>query len=194
MFNTTDTSEVNRTMGKVKFGTKDYALIGQAAALMAVCSWISIPAAVPFTMQTFAVFLTVGLLGGKRGTVAVLVYLLLGAVGLPVFSGFSGGLGHILGPTGGYMLGFIATALVMWGAEKIAGSSSKVLVASMIVGLLVCYAFGTAWFIVVYSKSSGAIGVGAALSMCVIPYIIPDALKIALAALLTRRLKRHVPA
>ena len=194
MFNTNGTSEANRTMAKVKLGTKDYALIGQAAALMAVCSWISIPAAVPFTMQTFAVFLTVGLLGGKRGTVAVLVYLLLGAVGLPVFSGFSGGLGHILGPTGGYMLGFIATALVMWGAEKIAGSSSKVLVASMIVGLLVCYAFGTAWFIVVYSKSSGAIGVGAALSMCVIPYIIPDALKIALAALLTRRLKRHVPA
>lgn len=193
MFNTSDTTEANRTMAKIKLGTKDYALIGQAAALIAICSWISIPAAVPFTMQTFAVFLTVGLLGGKRGTVAVLVYLLLGAVGLPVFSGFSGGLGHIMGPTGGYMIGFIATALVMWGMEKYIGKSAKVLVASMIAGLLVCYAFGTAWFIVVYSKSSGAIGIGAALSMCVIPYIIPDTLKIALAALLTRRLKRHLP-
>lgn len=193
MFNTSDTTEANRTMAKIKLGTKDYALIGQAAALIAICSWISIPAAVPFTMQTFAVFLTVGLLGGKRGTVAVLVYLLLGAVGLPVFSGFSGGLGHIMGPTGGYMIGFIATALVMWGMEKYIGKSAKVLVASMIAGLLVCYAFGTAWFVVVYSKSSGAIGIGAALSMCVIPYIIPDALKIALAALLTRRLKRHLP-
>ena len=193
MFNTSDTTEANRTMAKIKLGTKDYALIGQAAALIAICSWISIPAAVPFTMQTFAVFLTVGLLGGKRGTVAVLVYLLLGAVGLPVFSGFSGGLGHIMGPTGGYMIGFIATALVMWGMEKYIGKSAKVLVASMIAGLLVCYAFGTAWFVVVYSKSSGAIGIGAALSMCVIPYIIPDALKIALAVLLTRRLKRHLP-
>ena len=73
MFNTSDTTEANRTMAKIKLGTKDYALIGQAAALIAICSWISIPAAVPFTMQTFAVFLTVGLLGGKRGTVAVLV-------------------------------------------------------------------------------------------------------------------------
>lgn len=194
MYNNTNTSDVKGTMVKVKLGTKDYALIGQAAALMAICSWISIPAAVPFTMQTFAVFLTVGLLGGKRGTVAVLVYLLLGAVGLPVFSGFSGGLGHLMGPTGGYMIGFIATALVMWGMEKFMGNSTKVLVVSMVAGLLVCYAFGTAWFIVVYSRSSGAIGVGAALSMCVIPYIIPDALKIALATLLTRRLKRHLPA
>lgn len=175
-----------------KLNTKDYAYIGQCAALIAICSWITIPSVVPFTMQTFAVFLTVGLLGGKRGTIAVIVYLLLGAAGLPVFSGFSGGLAYMMGATGGYIIGFIATALVMWFFERKFGTSRRVLIISMVIGLLVCYAFGTAWFVTVYTKNTGAIGLGSALSLCVIPYIIPDALKIALAALLCRRLKRFI--
>ena len=175
-----------------KLNTRDYAFIGQCAALMAVCSWITIPSVVPFTMQTFAVFLTVGLLGGKRGTIAVVIYLLLGAIGLPVFAGFSGGLAYMMGPTGGYIVGFIGTALVMWFMERQFGSSRTVLIISMVLGLLVCYAFGTVWFMTVYTKSTGPIGLGSALSLCVIPYIIPDALKIALAALLCRRLKRFV--
>ncbi len=87
---------------------KDMTLIAMFAAIMAVCSWISIPAPVPFTLQTMAVFLAVGLLGGKRGTIAVAIYILLGAVGLPVFAGFSGGLGTLLGLTGGYIFGFLA--------------------------------------------------------------------------------------
>lgn len=86
------------------------------AALMAVCAWITIPVGpVPFTMQTFAVFAALGLLGGKRGTLAVVVYLLLGLVGLPVFAGFSSGAAALLGPTGGFLLGFLASALVYWG-------------------------------------------------------------------------------
>lgn len=180
------------TLVKSKLNTKDYALIGQCAGLMAICSWITIPYVVPFTMQTFAVFLTVGLLGGKRGTISVIIYLLLGAIGLPVFSGFSGGLGHMMGPTGGYIIGFVFTALVMWLFERLWGTGSKVLIASMLAGLFVCYAFGTVWFMIVYAKSSGPIGLGAALSMCVVPYIIPDILKIALAVLLCSRLKRFV--
>ena len=74
-----------------KFRTRDLAYIGAMAALMAVCSWISIPTTIPFTLQTLAVFLAVGLLGGKRGTLAILGYLLLGLAGAPVFSGFGGG-------------------------------------------------------------------------------------------------------
>ena len=70
--------------------TKDIAMIAVCSAVMAICSWISIPAAIPFTLQTFGVFLTIGLLGGRNGNLSVLVYLLLGAVGLPVFAGFSG--------------------------------------------------------------------------------------------------------
>ena len=164
-------------------------MIAQCAAVMAICSWISIPATVPFTMQTFGVFLSVGLLGGRRGTIAVLVYLLLGAAGLPVFSGFTGGIGHMLGPTGGYMIGFILSALLMWLMERLMGRSQKTLVLSMIAGLLVCYAFGTVWFMILYTRDSGSIGIMTALTWCVIPYIIPDALKILLASFLTRRLR-----
>ena len=159
---------------------------------MAVCSWISIPATVPFTLQTFGVFLSVGLLGGKRGSLAVLVYLLLGAVGLPVFSGFTGGIGHLLGPTGGYIIGFIFSALLMWLAERLFGKSVAVLAVSMIAGLIVCYAFGTSWFMSVYTKNTGEIGLMTALGWCVIPYIIPDVAKIVLAVLLTRRLRPYV--
>ena len=174
--------------------TRDLILIAQCAAMIAVCSWISVPAAVPFTMQTFGVFLTVGMLGGKRGTLSVLVYLLLGMAGVPVFSGFSGGIGHIMGPTGGYIAGFLFSVLVMWLAEHWFGRSMKVLVISMAAGLLVCYAFGTAWFVLEGANKNGGMGFMAALSLCVVPYVIPDALKIALAAQLTRRLRPLIAA
>ena len=162
------------------------------AALMAICSWISIPTVVPFTLQTFAVFLAIGILGGKFGTLAVLVYILLGAVGIPVFSGFKGGIGSLIGPTGGYIIGFIFSALVMWLIEKLAGRKLVILGISMVIGLLVCYAFGTAWFMVVYGKANGAISLASALGMCVIPFIIPDIIKIALALLLAKILRREI--
>ena len=182
-------TEVKTKTGHEGIQTKDAAMIAVCAAVMAVCSWISIPAAVPFTMQTFGVFLAVGLLGGRNGTLAVVIYLLLGAAGLPVFSGFTGGIGHLFGATGGYIIGFVFSALLMWLIERLLGRSFKALVASMIAGLLVCYAFGTAWFMVVYARDSGSIGLITALSWCVFPYIIPDALKILLAAVMTRRLR-----
>lgn len=162
---------------------------------MAICSWISIPANVPFTLQTLGVFLACGLLGGKRGTITVAVYLLLGAIGIPVFSGFTGGIGHLLGPTGGYIIGFIFSALIMWAAEvintkgKTPRSGYRVLAVSMVLGLLVCYAFGTLWFISVYTRSTGSIGIMTALGWCVLPYIIPDAIKIIIALLLCRRIR-----
>lgn len=149
---------------------------------------------VPFTLQTFGVFLTVGVLGGKRGTLSVLVYLLLGIIGLPVFSGFRGGAACIFGTTGGYIVGFLFTALVMWAMEALLGKKSWVLILSMVIGLIVCYAFGTAWFVIVYTNTKGAIGIWTALLNCVIPYLIPDAVKIALAFLIVRRLQKYVQA
>lgn len=76
------------------------------AVIIALCAWISIPAAVPFTLQTFGIFLVLAVLGARQGSAAVIVYILLGLVGLPVFAGFSGGPGALLGPTGGYIVGF----------------------------------------------------------------------------------------
>ncbi len=178
----------------MKLKTKDLALCALFAALIAVCAWISIPATVPFTLQTFAIFAALGLLGGKRGTAAVAVYLLLGAIGVPVFAGFQGGIGALLGTTGGYLLGFLLTALIEWGMEARFGSKTGVFLLSAVLGMLVCYAFGTAWYLVVYAHTKGAISLATALGWCVVPFLIPDAVKIALAVLLRGRLKRHIPA
>ena len=173
--------------------TYDMVYIAIFAVLMAICSWISIPMTVPFTLQTFGVFISVGILGGKRGTVAVLVYILLGAIGVPVFAGFSGGFGVLLNTTGGYIIGFLFSALVMWGIEKVFGRKPVMQILSMLVGLIVCYAIGTAWFMVVYSRANGAVGLGTVLGWCVVPFIIPDLVKIALAFVLSARLRQYVP-
>ena len=172
--------------------TRDMIYIAMFAIIIAICSWISVPATVPFTLQTFGVFVTVGVLGGKRGSLSVLVYLLLGVIGVPVFAGFSGGLGVLLGSTGGYIIGFLLSALIMWGMEILFGKSNVVLVVSMIVGLLVCYLFGTVWFMSVYARTTGPIGVMTALGWCVFPYIIPDGIKIVLAMILCKRMAKII--
>lgn len=173
--------------------TQDVVYIGVFVALIAVCSWIAIPATIPFTLQTLGIFTAVGFLGGKRGTLAVIAYILLGAIGIPVFAGFSSGIGYLLGTTGGYIIGFLFSALLMWGIEKLFGNGKIILIISMVAGLLVCYSFGTAWFMVVYAKQSGAVGLGAVLGWCVIPFIVPDLIKIAVSLMLTYRLKRFIP-
>ena len=162
------------------------------AVLIAICSWISIPTTVPFTLQTLGIFVSVGVLGGKRGSLSVLIYLLLGAIGIPVFAGFTGGMGVMLGSTGGYIIGFLLLALVMWLMEQLLGKKTWVLALSMVVGLIVCYAFGTAWFMVVYARSAGSIGLMTALGWCVIPFIIPDAIKIVIALIVSRRVSKLI--
>lgn len=162
------------------------------AALISVCSWISIPTAIPFTLQTFAVFLTVAVLGGRRGTIAILVYITIGAVGVPVFAGFTGGLGVVFGNTGGYIVGFIFTALIMWLFEKFFGNKLTSLAISMVIGLIFCYVFGTAWFMFFYTRNTGSIGLMTALGSCVFPFVLPDVIKIIAALLLNRKLKRFI--
>lgn len=168
--------------------TRDISTVAMGVALIAVCSWISVPMTIPFTMQTFAVCLVTALFGLKRGVWTVVCYILLGAVGAPVFSGFKGGVGALLGTTGGYIIGFLFTAFIVGLAVEKLGRSLPVLIGSMVVGILVCYAFGTAWFMFVYARKTGPIGLGTALGWCVLPYLLPDAVKIALASILTGRL------
>lgn len=183
-----------KTTGKGK--TYDMAYIAVFTVLIAICSWISIPTVVPFTLQTFAVFLAVSILGGKRGTMAVTLYVLLGAIGVPVFAEFSGGLGVILRNTGGYIIGFILSALIMWLMESIfikrlhAKHTLVVQAVSMILGLLACYAAGTIWFMAVYMREAGPIGLTTVLGWCVIPFIIPDVIKIVLALILGNTLRK----
>ncbi|MBR2583340.1 MAG: biotin transporter BioY [Oscillospiraceae bacterium] len=172
---------------KAGFSIRSMIFVSLMAVVIALCSWLSVPSVVPFTMQTFAVFSALLLLGGKRGFLAVGLYILLGAFGLPVFSGFRGGLGALLGPTGGYILGFLLTALLYWILE---GRLHSLI--PLILGLLLCYLFGTLWFVYVYAADGKEIGFGAALGLCVLPYLIPDAIKLLLAFVLARRVRKAV--
>lgn len=170
---------------------KDMVYISLMVVLIAVCSWLMVPAVIPFTMQTFGIFCALCLLGGKRGSMAVLIYIAMGAFGLPVFSGFTGGIGKILGATGGYIIGFLPTALCYWGVTAALGNKTGIKAAGMLLGLILCYAFGTAWYIYVYA-SKQAVSVTAALGMCVVPFIVPDLIKLALALGMERILKKHI--
>lgn len=180
------------------------ALCGLFAALMAICSMISIPLGftpVPVNLATLGVFLAGGLLGKKYGTISLAVYVLIGAVGVPVFAGFRGGLSVLAGPTGGYIIGYIAAAFLVGlltelflgrkGAAKEKGSSSRVkelllCAAAMVVGLAACYLLGTAWFMI-----STHTGLWPALVSCVFPFLPGDALKIIAGSLLVQKL-RHL--
>lgn len=170
---------------------KNMALCGLFTAVLAVCAWISVPLGDSvITLQTFGIFLTLGLLGGKRGTLSILVYLLLGAVGAPVFSAFRGGLGTLLGTTGGYIFGFMLTSLFYWSITSVKDTPGTRLLA-MVLGLVLCYACGSYWYMTRY-LSSDSLTLGAVLLKCVVPYVIPDAVKLTLAWILTGRLKRFV--
>lgn len=181
--------EMNEVKSK-NLSTREIALVGMFAAVLTVCSWITLPLTVPFTMQTFAVFLILILLGGKLGTYTIGVYLFMGAVGLPVFSGMSGGLGRLFGTTGGYLLGFIAMALLYWAMEKVfSGKSFPWKILALILGLAMCYAVGTWWFVTVYTQDGESMSYTMAATLCVFPFIIPDISKLVLALVVADRLK-----
>ena len=167
----------------------DLVYISIGAALIAICSWISIPTAVPFTLQTFAVFFVLLLLGGERGTIATLIYILLGALGVPVFAGFSGGIGILFGSTGGYIIGFLFTGLIYMLFSRVFKKSIVIKIAALVLGLAVCYAFGTAWFMHVYMQNNGEVGLLTVLGWCVFPFIIPDLIKMALAVVVAKRIE-----
>ena len=157
------------------------------AGSMCLCAWIAVPVGdMSITLQTLALFLSLGVLGGKLGTITSGVYLLLGAVGLPVFSGFRGGLGMLLGTTGGYLVGFLAAALVYWLATAL---FPKAVLQAMLLGQLVCYGLGTLWYGCVYLQGN----LSGALLQCVLPYLIPDGVKIVTAWLLSKRLRITFP-
>ncbi len=185
--------ETKRAPGKKAFSLRDMVLCGLFAAILAVSAWLTVPGEVPFTLQTFGVFATLGLLGGKRGTAAIGLYLVLGAVGLPVFSGFRGGFGVLLGTTGGYIFGFLLSGLLYWVLTVLLGNKGWVRLLAMVLGLLLCYAAGTGWFLLIYLQKTGPISLGVVLAKCVVPFLLPDAVKLTLAWLLSHRLAQFVP-
>lgn len=144
------------------------------AAIICVAAPFSVQVGpIPITLATFAIYLTGAVLGGKRGTVAVIVYIMLGAVGMPVFSNFNGGFSALLGPTGGYIIGYVPLVLLTGIFAEMSSKKHWTMVIGMVLGTVALYTFGTAWFMIMTSSS-----LGRALSLCALPFIPGDALKI----------------
>lgn len=171
---------------------KQMTAVALGAVLIIICSWLTVPFTVPFTMQTFAVFTVLILLGGKFGTASVGLFVFMGLVGLPVFSGFKGGVGVLLGPTGGYVVGFVFAGLLYMLLEPAADKNKWIKAAVLAGGLALCYAVGTMWFLVVARRGGTDYGLGQVLAVCVLPYILPDLAKLWLAMFVGGRLKGRI--
>ena len=144
-------------------------------ALMCILGPMSIPIGpIPVSFTNLVIYLAVYLLGTKGATISYLIYLLLGAVGLPVFSGYAGGLAKLAGPTGGYLIGFILMALICGIVMKKSHENTIITIIGMIVATAVAYLFGTVWFVLQMQCS-----VWYALTVCVFPFIPFDLIKIA---------------
>ena len=171
--------------------TRDITIVAVMAALLCVAGPLTVSIGpIPLSLATFVVYMAGAVLGAKRGTLAVAVYLLLGLVGLPVFSGFTGGLQKLIGVTGGYLVGYLPCALIT--GLAVVPDSPEVgpcwrLPAFMALGTVVLYIIGTAWFMI-QTKNSLAASMG----MCVVPFLPGDAAKIVAATLIAKPVRRAV--
>lgn len=174
---------------KRRIRTLDLALISLFAAIIAILSLISIPFAIPFSMQSLGILFALAFLGGKRGTLSILIYLTLGAVGLPIFAGANGGVAAFVGPTGGFLVGWLIAGLCAILVEATVKNSRAAKILSLSLALAISYAMGTAWY-VIYLGGLGSISVWSALLTCVLPFVPFDALKLVLAYKISNKIKK----
>lgn len=170
--------------------TKNTILCALFAALTGVFSQISIPipiTPVPINLATLSVCIVGGLLGAKRGAISQLVYVIIGLIGIPVFANFGGGVGRIVGPTGGYIVGYVVAATIIGIIIDKFGDKLQICIIAMSIGILGCYIVGTAWFMFVTKNT-----LAASLYLCVVPFLIGDVLKVIMASILVKKLKKHV--
>lgn len=174
------------------FNVRSMVFMAIFSALICIAAPFAVPLLgnpTPISLATFAIYLTGALLGGKRGTVSVIVYIMLGAVGLPVFSNFMGGFAKLMGPTGGYIIGYIPLVLMTGIFADMPSKKHWTMPVGMVLGTAVMYAFGTAWIMIM----SGLEFVPAFLQ-CVLPYLPGDALKIVLTLAIAIPLKSRLNA
>ena len=167
---------------------KDLTFIAIFCALLSLSAMIYIPAQVPITLQTLVLFLAMFILGGKRTIVLTLLYIALGAVGAPVFSGFTGGIFRLFDASGGFIFGFAVASLVYWLSTALGGNRTVVRIIGAFFALLSIYATGTLWYAFVYLD--GLPSFTAALAVTVLPFVIPDIVKLYIAYLIAKRIPR----
>ncbi len=182
----------NAVVKKGTFTTVNMVLMALFAAVTCVLAPLAVPIGpVPVSLTNLVIYISVYVLGRKRGTITYIVYLLIGLAGLPVFSGFEGGIGKFAGPTGGYLVGFILTTVICglfiekWDRPGAGMIVTNIL--GMVLGTVAAYAFGTAWFC--YSTGTGVIP---ALSLCVFPFMIGDLVKMVIAVIAGPVLRKQI--
>ena len=174
--------------------TKDLTFSALFVVLMAVLSQFVISLGpVPFNLGVLGAFLTGLMLTPKNALLSILVYIALGLIGLPVFAGFSGGAGVLFGMTGGYIIGHIFIAVITVFASRLTSELAgptrlMLLTAAMVLSLFICYAFGTAWFMFLTKNT-----LWQSLAVCVIPFIIPDLLKLCAALFAAEAIRKRIP-
>lgn len=175
--------------GKRGLEPRDITFAAVGVALLSVSAWVTLPIGpVPFTLQTMALaFLLVGV-GRTQALLAVLVYLALGGLGLPLFSGMRGGVAMLFGPTGGFLVGFAVAAVLAWFVRGAVRASTARDVA-IVVGMIACsYGIGWAWLMV-----SAHMGALAAFGVAIAPFVIPDVVKCGCGIVLARAVRRALP-
>lgn len=178
-------------MKKQKLSVQDMCMIGMFTAIIVIMAQISIPMplGVPMTMQTFAITLAAIVMGAKNGTLASLIYVLLGAIGVPVFASFTGGIGIVVGPTGGFIMTFPVMALIIGLGADFYRKNKAWLIVGILVGTIVNYIGGTLWYCFVTENSfmAGLMG-------CVIPFIPTASIKAVLAVIVGLPVRTRVAA
>lgn len=172
------------------YSTRQIALVGLMTAVICILGPIAVPlpfSPVPVSLTNLAIFLSLFVLGMKKGTISYVIYLLLGLVGLPVFSAFTGGPGKLLGPTGGYLIGFLFMAVISGIFIDKWTNSIVVCVTGMIIGSTVCYLFGTVWL-----SFQGHMSFSAALAAGVLPFLPGDVAKMLIAAIAGRQIRKRL--
>lgn len=173
---------------KSLFTVREMVFTAICAALICILAPISVPiGAVPISLGTFAIYFSAALLGGKRGTAAVIVYILIGMVGLPVFTGMRGGIAVLLGATGGYIIGYIPLALLTGVFSDIKSKLNWTMPIGMVLGTAALYTFGTAWFMIMSGSD-----LKSALMACVVPFLAFDAGKMVISTMLAVPLRARL--
>lgn len=172
-------------MKKNILSAQDICSIAIGTAIITICSWISIPGTVPFTLQNFAIILISLVFGRKRALLSLLIYFLLGFTGMPVFAGFKSGVSMLVGPTGGFAIGLFILPLT---TELFQKKNTILTFISITAGTLLLYILGALWYFLIYTN--GEAEIIPLLSVCVFPFIIPDAVKCILAIFAAQKIKK----
>lgn len=175
---------------KHKNSIQSMIFISLFATLMCIGAWIHFPSVIPATMQTFVVMCALGLLGSKKTFFVLVIYILLGSVGLPVFSGFTGGIGALAGPTAGFIWGFLLGVPAYALSQRYFGKNKCSLYIGYIIYIILHYLPGLLWYCIFTFGGMSLAKLISSFTVTVLPFIIPDAVKMLMAVFTVKRMKK----